>query len=544
LKTAIALDPKFVLAYSALGAVYFKQKNYAGAVAQFQAALERDPFFADVYFHLGLVFYEQKEYASAVANLKTATELEPKNPNYYFHLGNALAKQKNHADAVASYRSAIALDAKYTEAYNNLGQVYYEQKKYALAMDNFKTAIALDPKFAGGYHNLGLVLYDQQNYKGAMDNFKTAIALDPKYANAYFYLGNCLERQKDYAGAIANLKTAIALDPKNAAACNNLASLLYLQKDYAGAAANFQKGIALAPKVPNPYVGLGMALVKQGQFSAAKEATQKVLSLLPPGQPLAQLALQISQECERRLAIAAKEKGEPLDPAAAKAGITGTLAAGDLLDAFSLTKHSFRKGHLLLLKSGTSYQIDLRGDFDTIVRVEDNQQQPLLSNNHMCPPQGVNSRLVFTPDKDGVYRLIVNSSKPMAAGNYTLKVQPVVKVGAAKLFSGALAKGDPVAQWKFVHKHKVTLTAGTPYVIELESQKFDTYLILLDTDGQRVLAENDDIVPEDTTKSRLDFTPGASGEYVLAVTSADPGETGPYTLKVQGYGPKGPTKAK
>jgi hypothetical protein len=373
--------------------------------------------------------------------------------------------------------------------------------------------------------------------------YHKAIDLDPKDATAYTNLGHALSAQKDYAGAVANYHKAIELDPKYATAYTNLGVALSDQKDYTEAVIAFKKAIELAPNLPNPYGALGTTLLKQGSFHAAKEAAQKALSLLPPGHPLGKLALQLHQEAERRLAIDAREKGDPLDLAAVRAGISGKLTADDLLDGFSSTQQSFRKGHLVQLKAGSSYQIDLAGDFDTLLRIENAQQQPLLWNDDVCPPQNLNARLVFTPAQDGLYRLIVNSAEPKATGSYTLKVQPVVPAGEPKHFSGELTRADPLDKGKFVHKHKVALTAGTPYCIELKSARFDTYLVLLATEGQRVLAENNDIVPGDTN-SRLDITPQQSGEYVLVVTSCDPGQTGPYTLEVQGYGPKNKAEGK
>jgi hypothetical protein len=238
------------------------------------------------------------------------------------------------------------------------------------------------------------------------------------------------------------------------------------------------------------------------------------------------------------LAIDAKENSPPLDLAMAQAGITGKLTPADVLDVFPRTKQSFRKGHLVRLKAGTSYQIDLGGDFDTLLRVEDAHQQPLASNDAVSPPHNRNSRLVLTPDRDETYRLIINSAKPRATGSYTLKVQQVIKLGEAKRFVGALIRADPAIKEKLTRQHKVTLTAGVPYVIALESQKFNTVLTLFAPDGKQALARNDDMVPGDNSNSRLDFTPQGTGEYVLAVTSSRPGETGPYTLKVQGYGPR------
>ncbi len=286
------------------------------------------------------------------------------------------------------------------------------------------------------------------------------------------------------------------------------------------------------PNFANGHVALAKVLLKQGHFSEAKAANQKALSLLRPDHPLSKTASQQLQECVARLAIDAGEMGKLLDLPAVT---VGKLMPDGVRDMFPPTKQSFRKGYLVRLTAGMSYQIDLTGEFDTLVRIEDAQQHPLLSSAGMPRPGDNDARLVFTPEKDGLYRLIVNSAKPGQIGSYTLKVQSVAKQGRTHLVQGDLTQSGPAHQGKFFQTHKVRLTAGMPYVIELESRKFDTYLILLDADGKTMLAANDDIVPDENLNSRLDFTPQRTSEFVLQVTSFEPGQTGAYTLKIQGY---------
>src|SRR5690606_19891038 len=92
-------------------------------------------------------------------------------------------------------------------------------------------------------------------------------------------------------------------------------------------------------------------------------------------------------------------------------------------------------------------------------------------------------------------------------------------------------------QGRFFRHHKIPLTAGQPCTIELASHHFDTHLTLFDQTGNKKIAVNDDIAPENLDLSRIDFTPRETGEYVIGVVSSVPGQTGDYTLRIQGFKP-------
>ena len=82
--------------------------------------------------------------------------------------------------------------------------------------------------------------------------------------------------------------------------------------------------------------------------------------------------------------------------------------------------------------------------------------------------------------------------------------------------------------------HEMKLQAGQVYLIDLESTAFDAYLRLHDAKG-KLLAENDDIIPNVNLNSRLLFTAPADGTYRLVATSFEQRGTGAYTLTVRSF---------
>jgi serine/threonine protein kinase/tetratricopeptide (TPR) repeat protein len=243
------------------------------------------------------------------------------------------------------------------------------------------------------------------------------------------------------------------------------------------------------------------------------------------------LALVSSRPDFRALLTELGVKAEPL----AAGNLSGTLTRDDPLDSFPLTNKSHHKVHTVRLEADQPYLIDLKGQFDTFLRIEDSQKKPLLFNDDVQPPEDLNSRLVFIPSQKDTYRLVVTSYRAGDTGSYGLSIQKAIKVGKPVLVEDKLLETDKNNQGRYFKLSKVPLVGGSPYTIELESAHFDTYLVLLDDAGKKNLADNAGSALGNKQRSRLDFTPRVDATFTVVVASRTVGATGAYRLTVQRY---------
>jgi len=97
---------------------------------------------------------------------------------------------------------------------------------------------------------------------------------------------------------------------------------------------------------------------------------------------------------------------------------------------------------------------------------------------------------------------------------------------------GELTRGDRVltSDRSYYDPYEFAGQSGQTVRIELSSSEFDTYLILLDPNGD-VLAENDDQAT-DTTNSVLTVTLPRAGAYVAIVNAYNSQERGRYRLRI------------
>lgn len=112
-----------------------------------------------------------------------------------------------------------------------------------------------------------------------------------------------------------------------------------------------------------------------------------------------------------------------------------------------------------------------------------------------------------------------------------LLIAPVVAQVASGTVTGELNRNSQVLNdGSYYNAYTFEGVAGEAVVIEMSSQAFDTYLILLDSDGNPI-AEDDD--GGGSTHSRIALTLPASGTYQIYANAFEAEATGQYSLRLQ-----------
>lgn len=150
---------------------------------------------------------------------------------------------------------------------------------------------------------------------------------------------------------------------------------------------------------------------------------------------------------------------------------------------------------------------------------------------------GGNSRLAVTLPDSGTYTILANSFSSGEEGDYSLVLaaasnQQQQQNNLLLQIEGVLGQGSPTLQDGSLYgEHTFQGRAGQTVTISLESNDFDTYLILLGPDNQ-VVAENDDLA-SNTLNSGMTITLSASGTYRVIANAYDSSGTGRYLLTVR-----------
>ncbi|WOD41785.1 trypsin-like peptidase domain-containing protein [Nodosilinea sp. E11] len=153
---------------------------------------------------------------------------------------------------------------------------------------------------------------------------------------------------------------------------------------------------------------------------------------------------------------------------------------------------------------------------------------------------GLNARISVQLPYTGSYIVLANALAEGESGRYQLRIsQGSGGNGAGPTPSGTILRqqgnlgpSDRTLQdGSFFQEFPFRGQAGQTVRIRLESADFDTYLIVLDANRNRI-ADNDDATP-DTTNSEITLRLPRDGVYTVLVNSYGPGERGRFVLTVE-----------
>jgi tetratricopeptide (TPR) repeat protein/S1-C subfamily serine protease len=255
------------------------------AVAQFNQAVALNPRYAIAYFLRAYVKDQLNDPQGALADFNQSISLNPKDATAYINRGNLKDDLNDSQGALADFNQAISLNPEYANAYNNRGNLKNKKLNDSQgALADFNQAISLNPKFAAAYYNRGNLKNEKLNDpKGALADFNQSISLNPKFAIAYYNRGNLkFQKLNDSQGALADYNQAISLNPKYATAYYNR-GLLKFQKlnDSQGALADYNQCISLNPQYATAYINRGLLKNKLNDPQGALADYNQAISLNP-----------------------------------------------------------------------------------------------------------------------------------------------------------------------------------------------------------------------------------------------------------------------
>jgi hypothetical protein len=226
-------------------------------------------------------------------------------------------------------------------------------------------------------------------------------------------------------------------------------------------------------------------------------------------------------------------------PGAAPAGGSGTdrveqgeLAAGDP----QYDSKEYYDVYPVELQPGQRLVVDMTSNvFDTYIGVKSPSGRSFANDDWQGSSR--QSRVEIDVDEAGTWEVHATSYAPGEQGAYTLRISvgggtPSTHTSNEPCceFTGVLAPGDErLDSGEYYDVYPFTAQQGERVVIDLRATDFDPYLMLR-ADGFEGL-DNDDY-QGNLRHSQLAVRLPQGGEYRLYVTSARPGETGAYEMRV------------
>jgi tetratricopeptide (TPR) repeat protein len=338
-------------------------KDFAGAAAAYQKALQGFPGFAAAHRGLGIAMWRQGAFARAWQELSIVTRLEPDSSRAHYELGQlawslysaggdraaaatglsrgdfrALALSEvqkasslephnfnmrlelaqleldagRKKDAQADALGAIPLASNATErarAHVALARAWSATGDELRAGAEYQKAIDANPSSGAAYLGLGEIALFQQNPSEAQKYFKQAIQVAPDLGPAYAALARLYLQANQRGEAVRMLQKAVAFDPDDWQSQYDLGKLLMEAGASARAKELFTKVLAARPDFFVAREQLALMQLRQGDVQGATAQAQRLLSRDPQaveGHRVLALAYWRERQAENSLAECAQ----------------------------------------------------------------------------------------------------------------------------------------------------------------------------------------------------------------------------------------------
>ncbi len=157
----------------------FERKDYAGALAAFQALLVKYPEAYILWQNVGNTYFTQEKYDQAEEAYKKVLEKMPGNVDATISIGNCYAN-RGQADKALEWYGKIDFD-KITDAtvLYNIGTNYYNMSKFEDALKFYKRSVDVQKDYLDGLYQLGLTYTNLQRKAEAIATFEQYMKIDP-----------------------------------------------------------------------------------------------------------------------------------------------------------------------------------------------------------------------------------------------------------------------------------------------------------------------------------------------------------------------------
>lgn len=148
LDEAIALHPKFALAYYEKGKIYQSQNDFDNALAAFVKAIEIKPDYLEAKIQFGVVSNSVKEYERAAQVFLDVIKQKNDIPQVYFQLGVSFINLKQYDNAEKAFKQTVTLKGgeNIAIAHRYLGGLYMQKNLNGEAIAELQKYLDLAPK--------------------------------------------------------------------------------------------------------------------------------------------------------------------------------------------------------------------------------------------------------------------------------------------------------------------------------------------------------------------------------------------------------------
>lgn len=211
---ALKINPKSTEAFMGRGTGWIGKKSYNMAIADFTRSLTIDPDFVPALRSRSFCYTQMKLFDKAIADLDKAIKLLPESADLYVNRASVWSDLKDNDKAIADLTKALELKPDQADFFTLRGNEWESKREYDKAIADYTKAVQIDPNYAFAYNNRGNCWTAKNEFDKAIADYDKAIELDPNYTFAYANRGNAWRELNEFDKARSDYNRAIAIDPR------------------------------------------------------------------------------------------------------------------------------------------------------------------------------------------------------------------------------------------------------------------------------------------------------------------------------------------
>jgi tetratricopeptide (TPR) repeat protein len=303
-REVIALDPRSAGAYSNLGVIAMRRKDWDHALHFLRTAERLAPQVSGVRLNIALVYYRQGDYAAAIPPLSSVLRDHSDSEQARYLLGLCELFVQHYAKALATleplwdrksndfvylYVLSIAANAagdkgleekglaRLVEVGGNtaefhllLGKAYLNREETPNAVAELEQAASLSPDLPFLHFNLGIAYARTGNKERAEQEFRRDIAIEPDVPDTYELLGELYSRAGQDSEALASFSQALRRNERMAGSHYGIAKIYLHEKKYEQALAAIDLALRFSPSDQSSHYLRGQILNRLSRREEAR----------------------------------------------------------------------------------------------------------------------------------------------------------------------------------------------------------------------------------------------------------------------------------
>ncbi len=225
---------------------------------------------------------QKRDYDGAIAAYNSALEADPEDVRIIDVRAIAHQRKGENDLAMADYNLALQKRPNYGAGYNDRGTLYMRKLALQSALDDLNLAVQFAPNLYVARTNRARILTMNKDFEGALADFAEAQRIDPGAVNTAVYRCRTYTAMGKLDEALTDCDSAVGRQPKNQFALNNRAEAYLAKGNLDAALKDFNAVLALNPNNVRAHTGRGQLFEKRRDLEQARADYRSAAFALSP----------------------------------------------------------------------------------------------------------------------------------------------------------------------------------------------------------------------------------------------------------------------